>query len=163
NDVVMHLAMEPGRGATRIGPGRVPESLLAALLLALGVACLLAAAPAAAQEAQKEVAYRAFPYLGSRLAVWIIAQIHLNFAAFILGVPIFGVIIEIMGWRSGDPPDGRRYDWLAHEFVKLTFAAFSTTALLGGLLLFLLITLYPKFWTYMSQVFAPTMWLYAAL
>ncbi|MBI2468734.1 MAG: cytochrome ubiquinol oxidase subunit I [Candidatus Rokubacteria bacterium] len=124
--------------------------------------CLLTV-PALAQE-QKEVAYRAFPWIGSRLAVWVIAQIHLNFAAFILGVPIFAVIIEFMGWRTGlDRPEGRRYDWLAHEFVKLTFAAFSTTALLGGLLLFLLITLYPKFWTYVSQIFAPTMWLYALL
>ncbi|MFQ5538692.1 MAG: hypothetical protein ACE5GJ_14750, partial [Gemmatimonadota bacterium] len=72
-------------------------------------------------------AYRSFPLVGSRLAVWGIAQLHLNFAAFILGVPIFAVIIEIIGWRSNEA----RYDWLAHEFVKLIFAAFSTTALLG--------------------------------
>jgi cytochrome d ubiquinol oxidase subunit I len=139
-------------------------ALLAVLLLGAGL-CLLAsplgAQPATAPAA--EPAYRAFPYLGSRLVVWVIAQIHLNFAAFILGVPIFAVIIEFMGWRSGNTPEGRRFDWLAHEFVKLTFAAFSTTALLGGLLLFLLITLYPKFWTYMSAIFAPTMWLYALL
>ena len=51
------------------------------------LACL--AAPAAAQQpAAQEPAYRAFPVIGSRLALWIIAQIHLNFAAFILGVPI---------------------------------------------------------------------------
>ena len=121
------------------------------------------AGPLLAQEA-KEPAYRAFPYLGSRLAIWVIAQLHLDFAAFILGVPIFAAIIEFMGWKIGtDRPEGRRYDWLAHQFVKLTFAAFSTTALLGGLLLFFLITLYPRFWTYMSAIFAPTMWLYAAL
>ncbi len=137
-------------------------ALLPALLVALGL-CLLAA-PALAQEPSREAAYRAFPYVGSRLVVWVIAQIHLNFAAFILGVPIFAVIIEFMGWRIGvDREDGRRYDWLAHEFVKLIFAAFSTTALLGALLLFLFITLYPKFWTYMSGIFGPTMWLYAAL
>src|SRR5439155_5483335 len=62
---------------------------VATLLLAM------AALPADAQEAAKEPAYRAFPLLGSRLAVWAIAQLHLNFAAFILGVPIFAVIIEI--------------------------------------------------------------------
>jgi cytochrome bd-type quinol oxidase subunit 1 len=132
-------------------------------LALLAVALCLVAWPAGAQEA-REAAYRAFPWIGSRMAVWIAAQIHLNFAAFILGVPIFAVIIEIMAWRLGaDREDGRRYDWLAHEFVKLTFAAFSTTALLGGLLLFLFITLYPRLWTYMSGIFAPTMWLYAAL
>jgi cytochrome bd-type quinol oxidase subunit 1 len=136
------------------------------LLAFLFVVALCALATAAgAQPAQPgEPAYRAFPYVGSRLAVWVIAQIHLNFAAFILGVPIFAVIIEVLAWRAGThTPEGRRYDWLAHEFVKLTFAAFSTTALLGGLLLFLLITLYPKFWAYMSAIFAPSMWLYAAL
>jgi cytochrome bd-type quinol oxidase subunit 1 len=134
---------------------------LSLLLATVAVAWL--PTPAWAQEA-REAAYRAFPAVGSRMAVWVIAQIHLNFAAFILGVPIFAVIIEYMGWRIGlDRDEGRRYDWLSHEFVKLTFAAFSTTALLGGLLLFLLITLYPRFWTYMSGIFGPTMWLYAAL
>ena len=100
-------------------------------LSALGV--LLLALPALAQEAAKAPTYRAFPVIGSRLAVWAIAQLHLNFAAFILGVPMFAVIIEIMGWRTGEA----RYDWLAHEFVKLTFAAFSVTALFGAFLLFL--------------------------
>jgi cytochrome d ubiquinol oxidase subunit I len=141
---------------------RFPRLPVASLLLTAALLCL-AAVPAVAEEA-KDLAYRAFPYVGSRLVVWVIAQIHLNFAAFILGVPIFAAIIEFMGWKIGlDRPEGQRYDWLAYEFVKLTFAAFSTTALLGGLLLFLLITLYPRFWTYMSAIFAPTMWLYALL
>jgi cytochrome d ubiquinol oxidase subunit I len=120
---------------------------------------LLAVLPAEAQEAAKEPAYRAFPVLGSRLAVWAIAQLHLNFAAFILGVPIFAVIIEIIGWRTGE----ERYDWLSHELVKLTFAAFSTTALLGALLLFLFIGYYPRFWGYMTSIFYPTYGIYALL
>jgi cytochrome bd-type quinol oxidase subunit 1 len=152
-----------GEGLVTHGRRPPAEPLLFTLLVlaALGVLATVAGAQSAPPA---EPAYRAFPYVGSRLAVWVIAQIHLNFAAFILGVPIFAVIIEIMAWRTGlHTPEGRRYDWLAHEFVKLTFAAFSTTALLGGLLLFLLITLYPKFWAYMSAIFAPTMWIYAAL
>ncbi len=112
-----------------------------------------------AQEAAKEPAYRSFPLFGSRLIVWAIAQLHLNFAAFILGVPIFAVIIEIIGWRKGE----ERYDWLSHELVKLTFAAFSTTALLGALLLFLFIGYYPRFWAYMTSIFYPTYWVYALL
>jgi len=119
----------------------------AGILLAAVLTLVFLALPAEAQQAAaKEPAYRAFPVLGSRLAVWAVAQLHLNFAAFILGVPIFAVIIEIIGWRTRDA----RYDWLSHEFVKLTFAAFSTTALLGALLLFLFVGYYPKFWTYMS-------------
>jgi len=129
---------------------------------AVSVAVLLGlfvALPAGAQDAAKEPAYRDFPLLGSRLAVWAVAQLHLNFAAFILGVPIFAVIIEIIGWRTGEA----RYDWLSHEFVKLTFAAFSTTALLGAFLLFLFVGYYPKFWTYMTSIFFPTYWVYALL
>jgi len=132
--------------------------LAAGLLLAAAVLMLLTL-PAESQQAAKEPAYRAFPVIGSRLAVWAVAQLHLNFAAFILGVPIFAVIIEIIGWRTGD----ERYDWLSHEFVKLTFAAFSTTALLGALLLFLFVGYYPKFWTYMSSIFFSTYWVYALL
>ena len=119
----------------------------------------LTALPAIAQEAAREPAYRNFPVIGSRLAVWAVAQLHLNFAAFILGCPIFAVIIEIIGWRTRDA----KYDWLAHEFVKLTFAAFSTTALLGAFLLFLFVGYYPKFWTYMTSIFFPTYWVYALL
>src|SRR5439155_1436040 len=80
--------------------------------LALAVlAALPVEAQTAAQGASRDPAYRAFPVLGSRLAVWAVAQLHLNFAAFILGVPIFAVIIEAIGWRTGDA----RYDWLSHE------------------------------------------------
>lgn len=129
-------------------------------LLALAALVVLAGVlPAGAQEAAREPAYRAFPVFGSRLAVWAVAQLHLNFAAFILGCPIFAVIIEIIGWRTGDA----RYDWLAREFVKLTFAAYSTTALLGALLLFLFVGYYPRFWAYMTSIFFPTYWVYALL
>jgi cytochrome bd-type quinol oxidase subunit 1 len=129
------------------------------LLLALGFTAVALVLPASAQEAARESAYRHFPLLGSRLAVWAVAQLHLNFAAFILGVPIFAVIIEIMGWRTRDS----RYDWLTHELVKLTFAAFSTTALLGALLLFLFVGYYPRFWAFMTTIFFPTYWVYALL
>jgi cytochrome d ubiquinol oxidase subunit I len=136
----------------------VRQAAWAALAVVL-VAGVSLALPAQAQDAAKETVYRDFPLLGSRLAVWAVAQLHLNFAAFILGVPIFAVIIEIIGWRTRDA----KYDWLSHEFVKLTFAAFSTTALLGALLLFLFIGYYPKFWAYMTSIFFQTYWVYALL
>jgi len=134
-------------------------TLLVVILTVAGAFVAFGVSPADAQDAAKEPAYRQFPVLGSRLAVWAIAQLHLNFAAFILGVPIFAVIIEIIGWRTRQA----QYDWLSHELVKLTFAAFSTTALLGALLLFLLIGYYPKFWGYMTSIFFPTYWIYALL
>ena len=54
-------------------------------LAASAAALAPAALPAFAQDAVKEPAYREFPWTGSRLAVWAVAQLHLNFAAFILG------------------------------------------------------------------------------
>jgi cytochrome d ubiquinol oxidase subunit I len=141
-----------------VGAGR-RRACVGVVVLAVLTLVVLVLPAAAQQAAAKEPVYRAFPLLGSRLAVWAVAQLHLNFAAFILGVPIFAVIIEIIGWRTGD----QRYDWLSHEFVKLTFAAFSTTALLGALLLFLFVGYYPKFWAFMSNIFFTTYWIYALL
>ena len=82
---------------------------------------------AAAQEladAEKpyvEEEYRQFPVVGSRVAVWVLAQLHLLFGAFVLAVPIFALIIEFIGYRSGD----KRYDRLAYEFTKLLTTSFS--------------------------------------
>jgi len=68
-----------------------------------------------------EVAYRVFPVIGSRAAIWVIAQLHLFFAAFVLAVPIFALIIEFIGYKTGE----KKYDQLAHEFTKLLSTAFS--------------------------------------
>ncbi len=128
--------------------------LLAGVLLVVAGAAWAQGAPGGQTEA-----YRSFPLIGSRLAVWGAAQLHLNFAAFILGVPMFAIIVEFIGWRTQDA----RYDWLARQFMKLTFAAYSATALLGGLLTFIFITLYPRFFGYLVGIFGPTMWVYAGL
>ena len=131
-----------------------------ATLLLAGI-LLVVAGPAWAQGTSggQTEAYRSFPLIGSRLAVWGAAQLHLYFAAFILGVPMFAIIVEFIGWRTQDA----RYDWLARQFMKLTFAAYSATALLGGLLTFIFITLYPRFFGYLVEIFGPTMWVYAGL
>jgi len=106
-----------------------------------------------------EAEYRKFPKIGSRVAVWILAQLHLFFAAFVLAVPIFAVIIEFIGYFTGE----KRYDKLAYEFTKLLSTAFSFTASLGAGLLFMLVLLYPKFMTYLMHVFSPTFLPYVAL
>ncbi len=117
-------------------------------------------APALAQEAgQVSVDYRDVPFIGSRNLIWIVAQLHLLFAGFVLGVPMFALVCEYIGVRTGD----QRYDKLAKEFTKLLTASYATTALLGGILLFLLIGLYPKFFSYMSDIFYPTYLVYGIL
>ncbi len=107
----------------------------------------------------QEVEYRQFPRIGSRVAVWIAAQLHLLFAAFVLAVPLFALIIEYIGYRTKDA----RYDRLAHEFTKLLSVSFSLTATFGAMLTFGLIILYPKFTTYLVSVFSPTFLPYVGL
>ncbi|MFQ5593906.1 MAG: cytochrome ubiquinol oxidase subunit I [Anaerolineae bacterium] len=91
------------------------------------------------------------PVLGNRLTIWIVAQLHLNFAAFILGAPIFIVVCEYLGWRNKDA----KYERLAHEMAKVTAVAYSFTALLGGFFVFLLIGLYPTFSSFIFPRFFP--------
>ena len=119
---------------------------------------VLAIAPAFAQDVT-EAEYRAFPKIGSRNAAWIAAQLHLLFGSFILGVPMFAVIIEFIGWKTKE----ERYDRMAQEFIKLCMGAFSTTALLGGVLVFILIWCYPKVMSKLSGIFGPTMIFYVIL
>ncbi|HXU28989.1 MAG TPA: cytochrome ubiquinol oxidase subunit I [Thermoanaerobaculia bacterium] len=107
----------------------------------------------------QEVEYRAFPKIGSRVAIWIVAQLHLLFAAFVLAVPLFALIIEFIGYRTKDP----RYDRLAHEFTKLLSVSFSLTGTFGAFLTFMLIILYPKFTTYLVSVFSITFLPYVLL
>ncbi|MEP7009374.1 MAG: cytochrome ubiquinol oxidase subunit I [Acidobacteriota bacterium] len=107
----------------------------------------------------QEVEYRAFPKIGSRVAIWIVAQLHLLFAAFVLAVPLFALIIEFIGYRTKDP----RYDRLAHEFTKLLSVSFSLTGTFGAFLTFMLIILYPKFTAYLVSVFSVTFLPYVLL
>src|SRR5258705_380194 len=106
-----------------------------------------------------EPEYRAFPVVGSRVAVWVAAQLHLLFAAFVLAVPLFAFIIEAIGYNTGE----KKYDRLAYEFTKLLSVSFSMTATFGAGLTFLLIILYPKFTTYLMGVFSPTFLPYVGL
>jgi cytochrome bd-type quinol oxidase subunit 1 len=103
--------------------------------------------------------YRALPVLGNRVAVWIVAELHLMFAAFVLGVPIFAFITEIVGVAAKD----KRYDDLAREFTKLLAMAYTLTAVLGCLLLAFFLVLYPKFTAYLEKLFKPTWILYVTL
>lgn len=106
-----------------------------------------------------DVAYRAFPWIGSRVAIWIVAQLHLYFAAFVLAVPMFALTIEYIGVRTGE----KKYDKLAYEFTKLLSVSFSLTATFGAILTFMLIVLYPKFTNYLASVFGPSFFFYAGL
>ena len=104
-------------------------------------------------------AYGRFPVIGARAAVWVAAEVHLMFAAFVLGVPMFAVITELVGIVGKDA----KYDRLSKEFTRLLVFAYSATALWGTMLVFLLTTLYPRFWGHMAQIFGLSMWIYVSL
>ena len=125
----------------------------------IGLICLLLLLVSLQAFALEPNEYRQFLGLDSRKLIWFIAQLHLFFAAFVLGVPLFAVIIEIVGWRSGDS----KFDKLAYEFTSLLSVAYAFTAALGGLLAFALFTLYPTFMGYMAGTFKDIMFMYAGL
>src|SRR6266850_2271607 len=109
--------------------------------------------------ADTATAFRDFPVIGSRAAVWIAAEIHLMFAAFVLGVPIFAVVAEAIGIFGKDP----RYDRLSKEFTRLLLIAYSATAIWGAVFVILLSTLYQPLWAYLTAIFGPSMWLYVGI
>src|SRR3954466_11609481 len=111
------------------------------------------------QAADTASAYRDFPMIGSRAAIWIAAEIHLMFAAFVLGVPIFAVVADAIGIFGKD----QRYDRLSKEFTRLLLIAYSATAIWGAVFVFLLSTLYPRFWAYLTAIFGTSMWVYVSI
>ena len=102
-----------------------------------------------------------YPNIGvsSRAIVWVLAQMHLFFGALVLAVPLFVLVIELMGVRTGDD----RYDDMAHEFMKISLTGFSITAIFGGSLALALFLLYPDFMGYMMHVFGVQWLVYAGL
>ena len=132
-------------------------SLPVAIVAAIGLLAI-AMEPLAAQGYTPRE-YGDFPIIGSRAAIWIAAQLHLFFAAFVLGVPMFAVVAEAIGIFSSDD----RYDKLAKEFTRLLLVSYSATAIWGAILVFGLITLYPGLWGYLSEIFAPSMWVYVGI
>jgi len=141
-------------------PYRAPVSTVDATPRAEGISAEKADAEAKARaKPYVEAEYRRFPVVGSRVAIWAVAQLHLLFAAFVLAVPLFAFIIEVIGYKTGD----LRYDRLAHEFTKLLSVSFSLTATFGAFLTFMLVILYPKFTNYLMSVFSPTFLPYVLL
>ncbi len=133
---------------------------VAGLFLVLGLLVLPALGWAQGSSGAAASGYRDLPQLGgSRNIIWVVAQQHLLLAGFVLGVPIFAWVCEIVGWKAGE----KRYDKLAKEFTKLLTSAYATTALFGGILLFLLIGFYPKLMAYLTDIFFPSFMVYCLL
>ena len=134
------------------------------LLLLVSTAALVTVAATGAHAFEPAPQLTAADYptvagVNSRVAVWIVAQMHLWLAAFVLAVPIFVFIIEAIGMRTRD----RRYDDMAYEFIKISITAYSLTAIVGGLLVFCLVLFYPDLFAYLATIFKDSMFYYALL
>ena len=109
--------------------------------------------------------YNNYEFAPSRMLLWIANQQHLYFGSFVLAVPIFCMLIEFVGIRTkeSDPILSAKYDKLAQDLMKVSLTAYSWTAILGGILLFTFITLFPGFFKYMASIFRPVMHVYALM
>ncbi len=127
--------------------------------MAAFVLLALVAGPAWGMPQEAAPEYRALPFISSRVLMWAVAELHLMFAAFVLAVPMFALVIEFIGYRTGD----RRYDQLAYDFTKLLSVSFSFTATLGALLTFGLLVFYPALTQYLVKIFSWTFLPYVLL
>src|SRR5438552_6711774 len=107
--------------------------------------------------------YPRYRNLNNRLAIWVITQQHTYFGGFVLALPIFCLIIEVMGLMTRDRTGAARYDRLARDFLRISLIAFSISSILGVTLVMALIALYPTFFRYISGVFKTMLWIYALI
>ena len=107
--------------------------------------------------------YPRYGKVDSRLAIWVVTQQHTYFGGFVLALPIFCLIIEVMGLLTRDPVAAVRYDRLARDFLRISLIAFSISSLLGVTLVGALLTLYPTFFRYITGVFKSMMGIYAVV
>lgn len=97
------------------------------------------------------------PLVNDRLVIWIASELHLLFAAFVLGAPIFIVISEYLGSRIGDS----RFERLARETMRLVAISYSLTAIFGAAMTFVLVARYQALSNFIFQRFYAVFGLYA--
>ncbi|MBI2864794.1 MAG: cytochrome ubiquinol oxidase subunit I [Chloroflexi bacterium] len=97
------------------------------------------------------------PLINDRLVLWVVSELHLLFAAFVLGSPIFIVISEILGVRTRDA----RFERLARETMRIVAISYSLTALFGAAMTFVLVARYQTLSNFIFQRFYPIFGLYA--
>lgn len=95
------------------------------------------------------------PISESRVVIWVLAQQHNYWGAFVFGVLVLTVLLEIGSLVVRPGESAQRYDGFAHEILRLVVLALSVAAALGGLLLFGLLALYPDLTRYLASVFRP--------
>lgn len=99
------------------------------------------------------------PVFGARTVLWVVAQLHVFFGAFVLGAPIFIVISEYLAYRRND----ERFDRLARETMKAVGIGYSFTAVFGVMFAFMLMGPFQASTAYLMQRFFPVFGSYGVL
>ncbi len=99
----------------------------------------------------------------SRVVVWIMAQQHLYWAAFVLGTFVLVSLLEVWALLDRNHARAGSLIALAQELLNLVMLAVALAAILGSLLLIVLVALYPDLMTYLLDVFRPVFLAYGGL
>lgn len=113
--------------------------------------------------ASEELRYPRYGSFDNRTFVWFVTQQHTYFGGFVLALPIFCLVIELLGLFTRDREAAARYDQVARDFLRVCLLALSMTAVVGSLMLALFIWLYPSFMQYMGGTFKSMMPIYAGV
>lgn len=99
----------------------------------------------------------------SRLIIWVLAQQHLYFGSFLLGTLFLITVLELKGCQKSNRIAAKQYDLMAQELLRLVIPVFSIASILGGILLFGLLALYPDFSRYLASIFRSSFMIYSLL
>lgn len=99
----------------------------------------------------------------SRLVIWIVAQQHLYWVAFVLGTFFIVTLLEVWSLIGVRYPRAAAYDGLAGECLDVVMLAVAVGSILGALLLISLSALYPDLTTYLIRIFRPVALAYGVL
>ena len=116
--------------------------------------------PAAADSPRS---YSSLPFVNNRLIVWFVTQQHTYFGGFVLALPLFSLLLELLGISRRDAKAREQYDGLAQDILRVGLLSLSITAVLGSVMLGLFVTLYPGFMDYMGSTFKALMPVYAGV
>jgi len=97
-----------------------------------------------------------YPLSESRIVVWVLAQQHLYFGAFVLGALWWVLLVEAASLGTRDAQRAQRYRAAGHEILRIVVLGITIAALLGALLVIALFGLYPGLTRYFAGVFRTT-------
>jgi intracellular septation protein A len=97
-----------------------------------------------------------YPLSESRVVVWVLAQQHLYFGAFVLGALWWVLLAEAASLGTRDAQRAQRYRTAGHEILRILVLGITIAAALGALLVIALFGLYPGLTRYFAGVFRTT-------